>query len=945
MKTTIHRQFGQRNSWGTLRRSHIKALAAILGGLVAARCEAATLTLFTNSFDSFTEVATNLADISNANPPVSVAANSVKVVNDRANATPVETGSFGANGVQVINWDSASAPNSILIRPGAIVNCNVYPRGGTNYTLEWKMKTMKSGPSNRGFRISLRSQGADINDDGTDFVIFRTIQATTDDASNSGVDGVDGFQAFNGVPGAPNPNQWVTITNTTTGLRENITSGAWNTYKVVADSVGRTFALYINGTLVNGTNYCARPVEMIACGVRFENEGANNKDYFLIDDVSLTVDGTFTDLSSTITEGFESYTARTSPTDDADPQGPWIVGETAGTGANVAFTPEKVQIVDTEAHSGSKSLKLEGGQIGGATLPWGELPKRDVKITWWQKVPASPNDGGARVYLRVSVYGYEARLSTAADSLLLASGSRNASPFGDATSLLAFSRLMATGNGAWLDTAADFTPDTWEQFELTTDLKHNTYTIIKNPGGTPVVIVEDYPFIAAVPAHNPFMIGFSSSNGTGHPPVYIDDITVESFDNEAPALPRPYTPTITGSRFTNFTVLKVTGNLVGGLAVDPRDNTSILFTTDEQEIGTIRRAQKVASGNWVLDPAPIVTGLDRPKGITVETNGTIWWVHDGIQSLRRLKAPWATSPVEEIISDFTSTNNLSDQPVGVALLVTNGVTQLAVLDRRSDNVNNRNAIYLVDPVTTALNQVGYTNYLVPPSTTALGGGLAGPVNAIAAATAAGEVVTTLQNDGWISAINGDGLVREISTTGSGLSITRGIAVDPTTGRIWVSGNDPTTPSLLVTNEIWSFDSNPGATAHIQELIFPRVGGGTEDRPDRRIKFADGGLTFSPDGEFLVVSDQSYLSGGGRLVIFHNEAFTIAPISITSVSRTGLDVSLVWTSGGAVNYVVQRSATVDGTYNTISPVLTGTQYTDTTSPASGAFYKVLAFQQD
>lgn len=733
--------------------------------------------------------------------------------------------------------------------------------------------------------------------------------------------------------------------NAGTGLPEGITSGVWKTYKVVADSVGRTFALYIDGALVNGTNYCARQVEMIASGIRFENEGANNKDYFLIDDVSLTVDGTFTDLNSPITEGFENYPAATSSTDDADPQGPWIVGEVNGTGATATPAPEKVQVVDTEAHSGSKCLKVEGGQIAGATIPWGALPKRDVKISWWQKVPATPADGANRVYLRVSVYGFEARLSTAADSLLLASGSRSTAPTGDATSLLAFSRLMATGNGAWLDTTKDFVPDTWEEYELTTDIKHNTYTIVKNPSGTPQVIVEDYPFIAATPVSNPFMIGFSSSNGSGHPPVYIDDVHIESFDNDAAALPRPYTPTITGSRFTNYTVLAVPSQLVGGVAVDPRDNTSILFTTEEQEVGTIRRAHKVASGNWVLDPTPIATNLDRPEGITVDTNGTIWWVHDNIQSLRRLRAPWASNSVEEVISDFTSTNNVPDQPIGVTLMVSNGVTRVAVLDHRNDNVANQNAIYLVDPTTTIVNQVGYATYLVPPSTSVLGQGLAGPANAIATLASSGELVTTLQNDGWISAISADGSVRYIPTTGANLTFARGIAVDPTTDRIWVAGNDPDIPSLATTNEIWSFDSNAGATPDMQEITFPRVGGGSEDRPDRRIKFAEGGMSFSPDGSFLAVSDQSFLSGGGRLVIFHNEAFAFAPVKITKVARNGASVELAWSSGGGVNYVVQRSTDVSGPYTTVSPTLTDTQYADANSPESSAYYRVMALPQE
>jgi hypothetical protein len=926
---------------GTKSRScrHWVSAFAVLTCLGVMVSRAATLNLFTNSFDAYTNVATSLTDLANANPPVSTAVNSIKVVNDRANATPVAIGSFGANGVQVINWDSASAPNSLLLRPGAIINCNIYPRGGTNYTFEWKMKTMKSGTSDRGFRISLRSQGADINDDGTDFVVFRTIQATTANAANSGVDGVDGFQAFNGVLGTPNPNQWVTITNTTTGARENIPSNVWQSYKVVADSVGRTFALFIDGNLVNGTNYCARPVEMIVSGLRFENEGANNKDYYLIDDVSLTVDGTFTDLSSTVTEGFESYPAASLVTDDADPQGAWIVGETAGTGANVALTPARVQVVNTESHSGSQSLKLEGGQIAGATLPWGQMPNRDVRITWWQKVPATP--GGNAMYLRVSVYGFEARLSTAADCLLLGSGSRSSAPLGGPTSLMGFNRLAGPGNGAWLDTLEQFTADTWEEYELTTNLKVNTYTIVKNPSSTPVVIVADYPFIAAVPTHNPYMVGFSSSNGSGHPPVYIDDITIQSFDNTALPPPRSYTPTITGSRFTNYTVLTVPGHLVGGVTVDPRDKTSILFTTAESEIGTIHRAQKVASGNWQLDTAPIATGLDQPKGITVETNGTIWWVHDNIQSLRRLKAPWNSNPVEEIISDFNTTNNLRDQPIGLSFFVTNSTTMLAVLDRNSDNVTSRNAVYLVDPATPSLNQVGYTNYLVPPTTSVLGEGLTGPANAIATLPGTGELVTTLQNDGWLTAIDGSGSVRYIGTSAAAMTLARGLAVDPTTSRIWVAGNDLATPSLTVTNQVWSFDSTTGA--EIQELTFPRLNPSAA-RPDKTIKFAEGGMAFAQDGAFLVIGDQSYLAGGGRLVIFHNEPFVIAPLTITSVTRSGGNVALAWTAGGGVNYLVLRSATVAGPYTAISPELAATQYTDTTAPADGAFYRVLAYPQ-
>lgn len=932
-----------------LASAHLKnllAVAAVVAGCCALSAQAATVNVFTNSFDTFTDVATSLTDNANANPPAAFGPNTVTVESDRANATPLAIGSFGGNGVQVINWDSASAPNSILLRPGAIIHCNFHPRSGTNYTLEWKMKTKKSTTSNRGFRISLRSQGADINADGTDFVIWRTMQTETTNAvaGNSGIEGVDYFQSYNGIAGTPGSVNWVTMTNAGTGLREGIPNNVWQSYKVVADSVGRTWALYINGALVNGTNYCARQADMIPAAIRFENEGANNKDYFLVDDINLTVDGNLVDLNSPIVEGFESYPARTSPTDDADPQGPWVVAEVVGTGAGALADLTKVQVVDssvTAPRSGTKSLKLEGGQIAGASVAWGATPQTDVKITWWQKVPST--SAGNTMYLRVSVYGWETRTSAASDSLLFGSGHRSSAPTGTTDSLFGFNRMMASGNGAWLDSLATYTADTWEEYQLTTDLKHNTYTIVKNPSSTPVVIVADYPFIASVPVQNMHTIGFSSSNGSGHPPVYIDDITIESFENTAPAPARPYTPTITGTRFTNYTVLTVPSHVVGGVAVDPRDN-SILFATDEWDISSIWRAQKVASGNWVLDAAPIVTGLDRPTALTVETNGTIWWVHSQIQSVRRLKEPWASSVIEEVVSDFATTNNVSDQPVGLTFMVTNGVSMLAVLDRRNDNVANRNAITLVDPTSTSLNQVGYTNYLVPPSTSALSGGPTYPASAIATLSVSNEVVTTVLNDGWISAVNSSGAIRYIPTTAAAITDVRGIAVDPTDNRIWIVGNDPTTPDLAKTAQIWSFDSDTGASS-AQEITFPRVGGGTADRPDRRIVLHEGGMAFSTNGNFLVVGDASFLSGGGRLVIFHSEPFVIAPVSITSVTRSGGNVDLTWTSGGGVNYVVQRSTTVDGTYTTISPVLTSTQYTDAGSPADNAFYRVLAYQQN
>ena len=932
-----------------------------LAWLTATSSMAAPITLFTNGFDSaeFTAVgvATSESDLTNANPPLSIALNSVKVLNDRA--TPQSVYSGQGNGVQVINWDSFSAPNSIIIRPGASINCNVYPRSGaTNYVWEWKMKTRKSDHSNLGFRCSLSSSGSDANNDGTDFVVFRTIQTATTNTingvvsgnapnntvTNSGINGVDGFQAFNGIANTVLSNRWVTMTNFLTGERAYVTNNVWNHYRVIADNASRTFKLYFNDMVTPiSTNFCARQEEMVVSGLFFANEGSNtNKDYILIDDVSLIVDGNLVDLTSTITEGFESYPAAASPTDDADPQGAWVVAETTGVGGNTPANPGKVQVVSTEFHTGGKSLKLEGGQRAGASLAWGATPLSDVKITWWAKVPVGPGTGES-LYLRVSAYGFEARCSGASDTVLLGYGSRpgiNNPVASTGTTLSGFNHFFNLfSNGAFLNSLENFTA-AWEEYQLITHFADHTYTILRNGS----VVMTNYPFLAnaAVPNTNMFMIAFNSSNGSGHPPVYIDDITIESFNNTATSAPRPYTPVNTGTRFKSYSIVKVPGHVVAGVAVDPR-NDNILFTTDEEEVGAIWRAQKVAHGKWALDASPIVTGLDRPKGITVGTNGTIWWTHgQGPQSLRRLKEPWATSAVEEVISDFgAAPANTRDEPIALTLVVTNGVTTLAVLDRSVNGVNPMNAIYLVDPATTSLNQMTYQNYLISPTANGLGG-VAVPVasqcSAIATLQVSNEVVTVADRFGWIVATDGSGVRRDIDTLVAGFDTnSQGnlcIAVDPTDNRVWVGGKSRFSPSTNATPAIWSFgsavaDSGDGR----QEALFPRdnPNGG---RPDLNMRLHEAGMAFSTNGSFLVVSDQNYVSGGGRLVFLHNEAITI-----TNIVR-GVNVDLAWTLGGGVRFSVQRSSTVNGTYTTIATGLTTPAYTDTTAPAGEAYYRVL-----
>ncbi len=254
----------------------------------------------------------------------------------------------------------------------------------------------------------------------------------------------------------------------------------------------------------------ARSAVAVPTVMRIINEGNSADDgWWAIDDFSLTVTDSV-NLLTAFTEGFENYPARTSPTDDANPLAPWITVETDGTAASGAPpAPTKVQIVDsTEVtpHSGNKCLKLEAGQRAGASVAWGQTPFTDVQITWWAKVPAVVS-GSDAVYLRMSLYGAEAPSSAAGalwgDSALLGYGIR--SGLGTPTSLLYYTTT-------WVDTQVSFTPDTWEEYQLTTANNLGTYDVVKNPySANPIPLVSHAPLIGTAPFGPSFMAAWSTS--------------------------------------------------------------------------------------------------------------------------------------------------------------------------------------------------------------------------------------------------------------------------------------------------------------------------------------------------------------------------------------------------------------------------------------------------
>ena len=970
-------------------------LIAVLLGLSVDKVNAAHLTLYTNGFDSYAVTpATSLTDTKVTFLPTS--ASNIRVEDGVAQADAI--GGLGWDGVQLINWALASAYNSgncMLLRPNTAFRCTFDPRGGTNFVWEFSMLSHRfigAGGANRSYRISLTDEGADQN--AHDFLIFRGNQ-------NVLTTGNDRIEVFDGSPGKT----WTIVTNIDGSGEVPVQTDVWHHYKFVADAISRKFDLYVDGVLTTTNYFLSRPQTLSVCEMRFANEangtgitggGPGAGDYQMIDNVSLQVDGNFIDLANgAFTENFEGYTASTTPAEvadvnlDKDPGGPWLTAETAGAENGKAFLTNSVQVVNNAISgsvcpgdpSGTQCLMVSQQQTSGSTISWAPATNDDVRITWWAKVP--PQAGGAvdQIWLRVSLYAWEADYSAASDTILIAYGHRQTGAnYGAGNSILTFSRWFSEwfSNGQWGDTFKTYTPNTWEQYQLTTDVKRNSYTLVKFPGsvyGPEETIIKDGQYISSWGNNMKFhTLAFSTSNGgstaSPSPAAYVDKVTVEPFTNTNGPAPLTYAidgTSAAGARFTNCTILTLPGRSIGGVAVSPLDTNTIVFTVDEEVNGSIMKATKVAGGNWVIDPTPLVSNLYNPSGLTIDTNGTLWYVRDAVKGgqacgLSRLAWPWTggNAAVQEVVTDFgSSPTNRWDQPCDLAFYDDNGVRKLAVLDRGVDASNNPNAIWTVDPTTGALNQFDYNqgglNQLVAPDTTVFGAGLGGNANGIVWLPGTGELATIWEGDG----VNANGVIavfpiaggspRYIFTSDSGIKFGVGIDRDPTTGRIWAADNVRQSAELseYAVPQIVSFDANDSSdtgTSYKQEYSFPIITP-TAGRPDQCIRMTDPGLRFSQDGKFLVVADKSLHSGGGRLIILHNEPFVIPTINITAATKSGSNFNLSWSSGGAVFYQVQQSASLNpASWVNVSPVLTSPQFTHTGANAGTGFYRVVATSQ-
>ena len=469
--------------------------------------------IYSNNFDSYTSyAATNLYDTSYAFP--TGAAPGLVLVGNSPYGWPA------GSGVQLINWLSHSGTQSLLVRSGCEADINLYKvRSGTSYQLDFWLYVHKAGTNGtagvRNWYMRPGGEGADNN--GDDYIAYRSDRAADDKIYNYG-----------GIGSAA----WVYIG------ASNI-EDTWQHHRLFVDTEARTVTIYIDD-MSNAvyTGYIARPYVAVPTIWRLQNEGTTANDgWYAIDNISMTVSNCVTVATNqfTFTEGWENYTAGTNPVG-----GPWIT-VASGSASGSSLVPSKVQVVDTSTvtpHSGTKCLQIQnqGSQYAGVTLAWGggSLPQTDMQITWWAMVPSAVGSSSTadEFPLRMSFYTTEGGSPYAGDSADLGYGIRGG--IGGPTNLLIYTTT-------WVNTGAAFTPNTWEEYQLTTYNSLGAYSLVKSPSSAnPITIASNALYISSSSTFGPpLMVAFSQSQMTAPAAVYVDDISIKSVTSKPPPPPPP----------------------------------------------------------------------------------------------------------------------------------------------------------------------------------------------------------------------------------------------------------------------------------------------------------------------------------------------------------------------------------------------------------------------
>lgn len=292
------------------------------------------------------------------------------------------------------------------------------------------------------------------------------------------------------------------------------------------------------------------------------------------------------------------------------------------------------------------------------------------------------------------------------------------------------------------------------------------------------------------------------------------------------------------------------GHTPGEVAFDAGDEDTIYVINDEvpETGGGIYRFDLNPNGTYSVGEQ--LLSIDRICSFTIAEDGTLWYVRDfgggaATPYFGRLTTPRNGPPYthEGLITNFVGTGD--DDPFVVRRVPAgfDGATfdpgDLFIVDAGTD-VNEANVIYIYSPVNPQGDLNAYSiTFMDAAALTALNTTNLNDVEF----SADGTRLYLAFDNGGIYAVDATGaLTNTYAPFGVNFVNVEGIAVNPVDGRIWVADDN--------LDQLWSFDPVTGEDAR-REASFFLPG---EVLNDFQINFHDPGLTFSPDGKRLVVTD-------------------------------------------------------------------------------------------
>jgi hypothetical protein len=287
----------------------------------------------------------------------------------------------------------------------------------------------------------------------------------------------------------------------------------------------------------------------------------------------------------------------------------------------------------------------------------------------------------------------------------------------------------------------------------------------------------------------------------------------------------------------------------GDIAFDAGDNSKMYIAKDDTtgNGGGIYRIDKNPDGSYAVGEK--IVSVDQPCSLTFTSDGLLWWIRDGAGSTSnpyfakvatpRNGAPYTTTG---IVSNF-GTATADDDPFVIRTVpagFANGTTLLAgdllIADAGADD-DKTNAIYVYSPSNPVGSPTSYNTTFFPKVTDTTDNN----INDMEF-SADGTKLYLAYDKGQIVEVDNTGTVlRQLAPFGVNFSNIDAIGVNPVDGRIWVADDN--------LDQLWSFD--PVTEEAVKEVQFHLPG---ERRPDFQINFHDPSLTFSPDGQRLVVTD-------------------------------------------------------------------------------------------